>query len=226
MKTFQNIITDKDIVQVVGVFIVSFGILIIPLLFLRENPPLLSFVMGLGLFTIVYLILRIFLSKKKMTMSDFSLTQPTFGMLFKYIFLGLLVLVVGGALSSFFSNLLGLENQTAQTLNMTLSDTRWFNIIHLKIVVALLIPFAEEVLFRGFLFRYIRQQKSFLFSALLSSALFSLVHFSLAILPFTFLLGFATAYAYEKSGNLWASILVHIAVNATSVNLFLLTIYS
>lgn len=129
---------------------------------------------------------------------------------------------MGGELSNLLSKLIGGESGSLSS-NEIISDKNWINILNFKIVIALLVPFAEEVLFRGFLFKYIRQEKSFLFSAILSSLLFSLIHFDLSSLPFTFLLGFTAAFTYEKGGSLFYPILIHMGVNNIASTAFLLS---
>lgn len=78
----------------------------------------------------------------------------------------------------------------------------------------LLAPVAEELLFRGFLFRVIHSRISFFPAALISSMVFASLHKNLFIfLPLT-CLGMAFAYAYKKSRNILFPILLHASYNA------------
>jgi membrane protease YdiL (CAAX protease family) len=92
----------------------------------------------------------------------------------------------------------------------------------LALVVA---PVTEEFVFRGLLFRTLRDRHSFLFAAIVSSLLFGLVHFvavndwqsTLALQATMVITGFGLATIYERRGNLVASIAGHAAFNAVAV---------
>jgi membrane protease YdiL (CAAX protease family) len=83
--------------------------------------------------------------------------------------------------------------------------------------------FAEEVAFRGFLFRQFRRWVGFPFwvAAILSSALFGVAHYgqghtlagSLAATAVTFLGGVLFCWLTERSGDLWAAIVLHAGLN-------------
>ena len=74
-------------------------------------------------------------------------------------------------------------------------------------------PFVEEVFFRGFFFAGLSQVYGWKKSALISSALFAMVHLQwTAILPI-FVLGYIFAFLYHRSHSLWPAILMHMSVN-------------
>ena len=95
------------------------------------------------------------------------------------------------------------------------------------LIVVLLAPFVEEVLFRGLVFGCLKD-RSRIFAYLLSCALFALLHvwnaavsqwdLGYLILMLQYLVpGLVFAWAYEHSGTLWTSILLHALVNALSL---------
>ena len=95
------------------------------------------------------------------------------------------------------------------------------------LIVVLLAPFVEEVLFRGLVFGCLKE-KSRIFAYILSCALFAFLHVWTAalsnwdlgylILMLQYLVpGLVFAWAYEHSGTLWTSILLHALVNALSL---------
>jgi membrane protease YdiL (CAAX protease family) len=78
------------------------------------------------------------------------------------------------------------------------------------IVVA---PIVEELFFRGFVYAGLAQRYSWRKAALISSALFALIHLQpLAIVPI-FLLGYLFAYLYERSKSIWPAVLMHVITN-------------
>jgi membrane protease YdiL (CAAX protease family) len=93
-------------------------------------------------------------------------------------------------------------------------------IILTAILVAVAAPIAEELFFRGLLFRGFRARYGFLVSALASSLFFGLVHYQPAawqnwVLLCTLLafVGFALAWVYERSRNLLTNIAAHATFN-------------
>ena len=95
------------------------------------------------------------------------------------------------------------------------------------LIVILLAPFVEEVLFRGLVFGNLRR-RSRLTGYAVSCALFALLHvwqFALVNQDITYFLlmvqylvpGIVLAWCYEHSGTLWTSIALHAAANALSV---------
>ena len=79
------------------------------------------------------------------------------------------------------------------------------------IVVA---PIVEELFFRGFLYAGLAERYSWRRAAVISSALFALIHLQpLAIAPI-FILGYIFAYLYRRSGSIWPAVVMHVSTNA------------
>lgn len=87
----------------------------------------------------------------------------------------------------------------------------------LLICQGIIVPAAEELMFRGVLFRRCREQMGFWNSAFSVSLFFALVHGTVTQLAYTLILGMFLAYFYEKYGSLKAPVLLHIMVNAVSI---------
>jgi membrane protease YdiL (CAAX protease family) len=80
-------------------------------------------------------------------------------------------------------------------------------------VSVLAAPVFEEFIFRGLVFGGLRRQMGALPAAMGSAALFAIVHPAPAMVP-VFVVGLATAWAYERSKSLLAPMLVHAVYNA------------
>jgi|GEM_PF-3165905 len=76
-----------------------------------------------------------------------------------------------------------------------------------------LAPVAEELLFRGFLFRLANSYTSFFPAALISSMVFASLHKNLFIFVPLMCLGMTFAYAYKKTRNIFFPILLHAGYN-------------
>ncbi len=81
------------------------------------------------------------------------------------------------------------------------------------LVVGVLGPIAEEMFFRGLLFGWLRAHWPFWPTAIVTSALFGLVHGSLSYAVVAGALGLMLAWLRERSGSLWTSIAAHVINN-------------
>ncbi len=89
---------------------------------------------------------------------------------------------------------------------------------------AVLVPVMEEFAFRGVLFSRLRRH-GFLFAAIGSSLLFALAHLDFSTVIFAFGAGLVFSFLYEKTGNLWVTVVIHalnngLAVFLNDINLF------
>ncbi|MFA4836348.1 MAG: CPBP family glutamic-type intramembrane protease [Dehalococcoidia bacterium] len=87
----------------------------------------------------------------------------------------------------------------------------------LPLTAVLIAPLAEEIFFRGFLFTGLRRRYGWLMAALISSAIFALMHLEPYAIPPLFLLGFLFAYLYHRSNSIWIPIAMHFIVNSIAM---------
>jgi membrane protease YdiL (CAAX protease family) len=109
---------------------------------------------------------------------------------------------------------------------------RGIGLIMAFISLAILPPFVEETVFRGFLFGTLRRRKvPFWAATLVVSLLFGMMHLfggaggSLIWIAFldTFVLSLALCFLREKTGSIWASIGLHMLKNVVVfINLFII----
>lgn len=92
------------------------------------------------------------------------------------------------------------------------------------IALVVVVPLAEELLFRGFLFKGVRSGFSFITTSLVVSALFAAAHGQLNVGLDVFALSLVLCYLRENSGSLWPGILLHSFKNA--IAFFMLFIYN
>ncbi len=88
------------------------------------------------------------------------------------------------------------------------------------LAVVVLAPIAEELFFRGFFFAGLRSRWSLWPSALLSGAIFGLVHAPTgptAAIPLAGL-GVGLAWLYNKTGSIWPCMLAHFLNNALAIS--------
>jgi len=75
------------------------------------------------------------------------------------------------------------------------------------------VPVAEEVFFRGFLYQGLRARWGVPWALLASSLVFAGVHMIPSVLLPILLMSLLMTWVFERSGSLWTSILLHAAIN-------------
>src|SRR5690606_20153008 len=79
----------------------------------------------------------------------------------------------------------------------------------LFIILAVLTPVAEEILFRGFMFPGMARRWGWLPAAIVTSVLFGLLHGQYNVALDTAAMGFVSAHLRHSTGSLTPSILLH-----------------
>jgi membrane protease YdiL (CAAX protease family) len=133
-------------------------------------------------------------------------------------FIGLVCIPVVNYVAFLTQQLLGQELEANPQLDIVVPEGfSWLGLVGMAILIGLLVPFVEELFFRGVLFTWLRQHWSFLPAALLTSLLFGLMHGEPFLIAGTAVLGFVSAWVMEKSGSLWAAVMIHALNNSVNV---------
>jgi len=144
------------------------------------------------------------------------------------ILVALPLVFVATALTQATWDAIGYEHPNAHELLRFLRDASP-SLQTLTIISAVaLAPVAEELLFRGhlqtaILYTIDREGNSAAarwIAILLASIVFTAFHIELWMMPPIFCLSLCLGYVYERTGNLWVSILIHASFNAANVIYF------
>lgn len=82
---------------------------------------------------------------------------------------------------------------------------------------AIVAPFVEEILFRGFLYPTLKRYSQPLVALVVTASIFAAIHLHLPALLPLFVLSCLLTVAYELCGSLWVPILVHAGFNAVNI---------
>lgn len=85
------------------------------------------------------------------------------------------------------------------------------------VVLCVVVPVAEEIFFRGVVYRGLRARWGALVAALASSAFFGAVHLELVHFLPILVLGMVLAYSLERTGSLVPAMAVHAVNNAVAI---------
>jgi len=91
--------------------------------------------------------------------------------------------------------------------------TQDYELILAFMTLVAIAPFAEEALFRGYLYGKLRKSLPIWASILITSILFGAVHGAWNVAIDTFALSVIMCLLREKTGSIWASILLHMLKN-------------
>lgn len=132
---------------------------------------------------------------------------------FIYYIGALPVLLAAGLATKLLSNIFDIPLEPQAPLKMIQAETSVPALVLIGIFVVLMVPFFEELFFRGFLYPMLKRAAGLKWAMLTSACLFSALHFSfLAFLPVV-CIGLILCYLYERTGSLLSAIVFHILNN-------------
>ena len=146
------------------------------------------------------------------TLRQFGLRPPRTSLWMTLLWMGVAFLATN-VLGQIFLHLVGVSGEEDRTLNDLGIDRSTAMLLAVAFTVTVVAPIAEETLFRGYMFTALRNWAGVLGGALISGAMFGLVHLD-PDRPAAFLLplaifGVALALLYWKTGSLLPCIALH-----------------
>jgi membrane protease YdiL (CAAX protease family) len=110
---------------------------------------------------------------------------------------------------------LGITSMQAQAIAP--AGFTWVSAILTTLLAGIVIPFFEEIFFRGVVYRWLRDKWGVAVGIIVSGLVFGIVHLEPATVVPVIVMGFVLAWTYEKSGSLWPPILIHMLNNLLAV---------
>lgn len=102
----------------------------------------------------------------------------------------------------------------------------WVGLIGMLVFAGVLVPIAEELFFRGVVYRWLRDKWGVAVGAVVSGLVFGVAHFEPATVVPAIIMGIALALVFERSKSLWPGILIHILNNASAIALLYILLAS
>lgn len=134
-------------------------------------------------------------------------------------------LVFAGAAAAFASGSQGSDNPILPQIALIASSSNTVAILLMLTTVAVLAPFAEEIVFRGFLYSVLRKRIGIFPGIVVSALIFAGIHFDRGGTFMLLALGPVLAMAYERTRSLYPSMIAHGLWNSGAFAL-LLSLYS
>jgi membrane protease YdiL (CAAX protease family) len=104
-----------------------------------------------------------------------------------------------------------------EAVKLLTGATSWASQVYLAIFTVVVVPVAEEFIFRGMLFPFIKQLGFPITAWVGVSLLFALIHLTPALFVPLFVLSLALIWLYEVTDNLMAPIFAHALFNSTGL---------
>ena len=82
-------------------------------------------------------------------------------------------------------------------------------LIHVLVIA----PIVEEIIFRGYMYRILKSRTPIIFAMIISSTIFSLIHYNVLSYILLFVLSIFLTYIYERNGSIICPIIIHSLFN-------------
>lgn len=161
--------------------------------------------------------------RRRLSWADIGLRPPSGRIVRRAIIGGLLCFVVLTPIMAGVSSLLGEPGVSPQAPFVVGQGFTVPRYIAILLLGGGLIPLAEEVFFRGIVYQWMRKHWGPAASVMASAVVFGAAHAVFPLVAITaFLVGLVLALVYERSGTLWASVIVHAVFNSVSLSVMFL----
>lgn len=123
-----------------------------------------------------------------------------------------LVAGAGAAMQKFLGSEAKPQEIVQFFLEATKNSDHW-TVVAMLLLGAVIAPMAEEFIFRGYIYGVLKRYLGMAAGILLNAALFAAIHFNVTSLPALFLLAVCFTLAYEATGSILVSMLMHAMFN-------------
>ncbi len=182
----------------------------------------LAYIIAITALEVIAILVSVYLFgllRKHLHWMDIGFVPTTFRWVVAAALTALIFIPIIGLIALAIQIVLGLPTENPQLEFLVPKDITWFGGLVMVILGGLLVPIAEEILFRGVLYRWMRQFSSPLVAIPVTSAIFGLLHGDVAVAGATFVMGIILAWFYERSRSLWPSIVIHTVNNGIKLAL-------
>ncbi|MCL4505260.1 MAG: CPBP family intramembrane metalloprotease [Chloroflexi bacterium] len=155
--------------------------------------------------------------RRKLDWSAVGLRATTTRWIVAAIGAGLLALVLTGIIAVLVQMLLHENPQNPQLPFLAPQGFTWAAFIGMFVLAGMVVPFAEELFFRGMLYTWLRDRWGVWIGTFGSAILFGLAHGNIAIAAGVGFMGLLQAVVYERSRSLWTTFLIHAINNSIKV---------
>ena len=232
----QLIWTWRDLLIILlgtGFLLVAGGLLFAALAMLSgltiENlsQPNITQSLALAALEAVALILGIYLfgvRRKRLGWQILGIKPVSAGWVFVTLVISVFAIPFTGLITLLILVVLGLPLENPQLDFLLPDDLSLPSAFVMLLLAGVAVPIAEELIFRGFLYNFLKERWGVWPGVFVSALIFGIIHGNVTVGVTAFLLGILLAVLYEYSHSLWTSILVHAINNSAKIALLYILI--
>lgn len=153
---------------------------------------------------------------KGLSWSDLGLARPQGPWLRRAVVAAIAAFPLVYFVNALVAGMLGDVPENPQLQAIAPAAVSWGSTIGMLLTLGVAVPIAEELIFRGLLYGWLRHRFGLLPAMVFSALCFSLLHGIVWLTPALAMLGLLLAWIYERSGTLWAPIVTHGLFNVLS----------
>ncbi len=157
------------------------------------------------------------LRRRHLRWADIGFRPTTWGWIAISLGFGVIAIVVSGYAAALVQELLGRPPTNPQAPFLLPAGNNPLTALAMIVLAGVTGPIAEEVLFRGVLYNWLRGHWGVAPSVVVSSLIFAAAHLDIVVGTAAFILGLILALAYEASRSLYPNIAIHILNNAAKL---------
>lgn len=168
----------------------------------------------LGMFVSTYLII---VRRRRIGWRDIGFRPIRTRVAFMAFGLGLLAVPLMAVTGAAIQRIMGKPFSSPQLKFLAPDGFSWTIVVGMVLIGGLLAPLAEEIIFRGLIYRWLRRFWPVLPATFVSAAVFGVVHGLPPVIAAAFVVGLLLAVVYERTGSLWAPTIVHATQNCVAM---------
>ena len=161
--------------------------------------------------------------RKSLSWQEIGFCKTSFGLLALIGFAGILL----AGIIEFIERLLDVKPGDLIPELIAPQGFVWTHFIAVLLTVGILAPIAEELIFRGVIYSWLRTRLSMVLAIALNAGLFGMIHmgYPLPLMALVALMGAVFAWSFEKTGSLWVPIVLHMGQNSAVFIAIYATLY-
>ncbi len=174
-------------------------------------------VQAVGLIGAIYLFA---IWRRGLAWSEIGLRPLPEGWLVRSAGIALVAFVVATAITYGVHSLMADPPRNPQLDLIAPDGFSWTSLLITLAFVGAIVPFAEELFFRGLVYGWLRRRMAVWLAASVSGLGFALLHGIWWLIPALVLLGIVLALIYERSGSIWTAVITHGLFNSFTTLLY------
>lgn len=178
------------------------------------RPIALAAVLGLQSAVPIAAVYLVVIRARGLTWFDLGFRPVPRGWVSRAFLIGIATLVALALVNLATQALAGREFRNPQLDFLAPAGFSWEGLAAMLLVVGIIAPIMEEMIFRGLLYGWLRTRIGIAGGTIVSATIFGFAHGIVMLAPALALTGIVLAMVYERSRSLWPAIIVHGTINS------------